>query len=120
MAIPLGEVDVIVRAAWLHDIGKVGMRNDILYKPGALTVEEREQAKRHAEIGGELLKKFPQFERGADYVRHHHEWWNGRGYPDGLAGESIPLGARILAVADAYARRAGRARGIAKGRGRSV
>ena len=102
MGLSVGEVDVISRAAWLHDIGKVGMRNDILYKPGLLTVEERELAKRHAIIGGELLKKFPLFEKGSIYVRHHHEWWNGKGYPDGLAGEEIPLGARILAVADAY------------------
>ncbi len=102
MGLSLSEVDVIARAAWLHDIGKVGMRNDILYKPGALTTQERELAKRHAAIGGELLKKFPLFEKGAIYVRHHHEWWNGKGYPDGLAGDAIPLGARILAVADAY------------------
>ncbi len=102
MGLSMSEVDVIARAAWLHDIGKVGMRNDILYKPGALTTEERELAKRHAAIGGELLKKFPLFEKGAIYVRHHHEWWNGKGYPDGLAGDAIPLGARILAVADAY------------------
>lgn len=102
LGLSAGEVDVISRAAWLHDIGKVGMRNDILYKPGPLTVAERELAKRHAVIGGELLKKFPLFEKGADYVRHHHEWWNGKGYPDGLAGDAIPLGARILALADAY------------------
>lgn len=102
LGLSLEEVDEISRAAWLHDIGKVGMRNDILYKPGALTADERELAKQHASIGGDLLKKFPLFEKGADFVRHHHEWWNGSGYPDGLAGESIPLGARILAVADAY------------------
>jgi putative nucleotidyltransferase with HDIG domain len=102
MGLSVSDVDVIIRAAWLHDIGKVGMRNDILYKPGSLSVQERELAKRHAVIGGELLKKFPLFDRGADYVKHHHEWWNGKGYPDGLEGEAIPLGARILAVADAY------------------
>jgi putative nucleotidyltransferase with HDIG domain len=96
------QVDIIEKAAVLHDIGKVGMRNDILFKTGALTVEERESAKRHAVIGGDLLKMFPSFEKGADYVRHHHERWNGSGYPDGLRGEEIPLGARILAVADAY------------------
>ena len=96
------EVDIIMRAAALHDIGKVGMRNDILFKPGALTREERELAKRHAALGGELLRKFPLFEKGAIYVRHHHERWDGTGYPDGLRGEAIPLGARILAVADSY------------------
>jgi putative nucleotidyltransferase with HDIG domain len=96
------QVDIIEKAAVLHDIGKVGMRNDILFKAGPLTVEERESAKHHAVIGGDLLKMFPLFENGADYVRHHHERWNGSGYPDGLRGEEIPLGARILAVADAY------------------
>ncbi len=97
-----GEVEIITRAAWLHDIGKIGMRNDILFKPSPLTSSERELAKRHSIIGGELLKKFPLFEKGAVYVRHHHEHWDGSGYPDGLSGEKIPLGARILAVADAF------------------
>lgn len=100
--LPAEEIDVIIRAAWLHDIGKIGMRNDILYKPGMLSPEEREAAKHHAKIGGELLTKFPLFEKGSVYVRHHHEWWNGKGYPDGLAGEKIPLGARIMAVADSF------------------
>lgn len=96
------EVEIIMRAAALHDIGKVGMRNDILFKAGTLTFEEREAAKRHAAIGGELLRKFPFFDKGAEYVRHHHERWDGTGYPDGLVGEAIPLGARILSVADSY------------------
>jgi putative nucleotidyltransferase with HDIG domain len=96
------EVDVIMRAAALHDIGKVGMRNDILFKPGTLTPAEREMAQRHASLGGQLLEKFPLFEKGAVYVRHHHERWDGSGYPDGLEGESIPLGARILAVSDSF------------------
>lgn len=96
------EVELIMVAAALHDIGKVGMRNDILFKPGALTREEREAAKQHAAIGGELLAKFPLFEKGATYVGHHHERWDGSGYPDGLRGEAIPLGARIIAVADSY------------------
>ncbi len=96
------EVDTIVQAAWLHDIGKVGMRNDILYKQTALTSQEREVARHHATIGSELLKQFPSFSQGAVLVKHHHEWWNGEGYPDRLKGEEIPLGARILAVADAF------------------
>ncbi|MBI5876942.1 MAG: HD-GYP domain-containing protein [Chloroflexi bacterium] len=96
------EIDIIHRAAFLHDIGKIGMANSILFKAGALTPEERELAKRHAAYGGDLLKQFPMFEKGAMYVRHHHERWDGRGYPDGLQGESIPLGARILSVADSF------------------
>lgn len=97
-----GQVDEIMLAAAMHDIGKVGMRNDILFKPGALTPQERELAKRHAKIGGDLLSKFPLFKKGSIFVRHHHERWDGSGYPDGLRGEDIPLGARILAVADSY------------------
>lgn len=96
------QVEVVMLAAAMHDIGKLGMRNDILFKPGPLTTSERELAKRHPVIGAELLRKFPLFEKGAVFVRHHHERWDGKGYPDGLSGEAIPLGARILAVADSY------------------
>ncbi len=96
------EIEIIHRAAYLHDIGKIGMANSILFKAGALTPEERDLAKRHAAYGGDLLKQFPSFDKGALYVRHHHERWDGRGYPDGLKGEQIPLGARILAVADSF------------------
>jgi putative nucleotidyltransferase with HDIG domain len=97
-----GEVDIVKRAAYLHDIGKIGMSNEILFKPDSLTPAERELAKRHAVLGAELLEQFPLFERGASYVRHHHERWDGNGYPDGLAGEEIPLGARILCVSDSF------------------
>jgi len=97
-----GEVDIVKRAAYLHDIGKIGMSNEILFKPDSLTPAERELAKRHAILGAELLEQFPLFERGATYVRHHHERWDGSGYPDGLAGEEIPLGARILCVSDSF------------------
>lgn len=96
------QVDEIMLAAAMHDIGKVGMRNEILFKPGALTSQERELAKRHAKIGGDLLSKFPLFKRGSVYVRQHHERWDGSGYPDGLKGEEITLGARILAVSDSF------------------
>jgi putative nucleotidyltransferase with HDIG domain len=98
----LGEVETVKRAAYLHDIGKIAMSNEILFKPDSLTPAEREQAKKHAPLGAELLSQFPVFQRGATYVRHHHERWDGGGYPDGLAGESIPLGARIVAVSDSY------------------
>lgn len=102
MGLSAAEVDTIVQSAWLHDIGKVGMRDDILYKQSNLTKEERESARQHASIGGDLLQRFPLFSQGSIYVRHHHEWWNGEGYPGRLKGEEIPLGARILSVADAY------------------
>lgn len=96
------QVEVITLAAAMHDIGKLGMRNEILFKAGPLTPEELELAKRHPIIGADLLRKFPLFEKGAVYVRHHHERWDATGYPDGLGGQDIPLGARILAVADSY------------------
>ncbi|MBI3912660.1 MAG: HD-GYP domain-containing protein [Chloroflexi bacterium] len=96
------DIEIIAQAALLHDLGKVGMRNDILFSPNLLNPEERKSAEKHAEIGGELLSKFPLFERGAGLVRHHHERYDGGGYPDKLKGDAIPLGARIISVADAY------------------
>lgn len=102
MGLGRGDVDIVKRAAYLHDIGKIGMSNEILFKPDALTPAERELAKRHAVLGAELLEQFPLFEKGATYVRHHHERWDGKGYPDGLSGEAIPLGARILCVSDSF------------------
>jgi putative nucleotidyltransferase with HDIG domain len=97
-----GEVEIVKRSAYLHDIGKISMSNEILFKPDTLTPLEREMAKKHAALGAELLSQFPIFERGALYVRHHHERWDGGGYPDGLKGTEIPLGARILAVSDSF------------------
>jgi putative nucleotidyltransferase with HDIG domain len=102
MGMPPAELDLLVPAALLHDLGKVGMESNILFKPGGLTPAERQRAQRHAAVGAELLSKFPLFEKGALLVRHHHEQYDGNGYPDRLKGEKIPLGARIIAVADAY------------------
>jgi HD-GYP domain-containing protein (c-di-GMP phosphodiesterase class II) len=102
LRLPANQVDAIARAAWLHDIGKIGMPDAVLFKPSRLTAAERELAQRHARLGGDLLASFSLFREGADYVLHHHEWWNGTGYPDGLRGKRIPLGARVLSVADAF------------------
>jgi putative nucleotidyltransferase with HDIG domain len=96
------EIEVIASAALLHDLGKVGMADDILFNPKLLNPNERKNAEKHAEIGAMLLSKFPLFEKGALLVRHHHERYDGRGYPDGLKGDAIPIGARIIAVADSY------------------
>lgn len=89
-------------AGLLHDVGKVGIPDGILNKPGQLTDEEFDVIKKHPVIGYEILKDMKQFAFVLPAVRHHHEQMNGRGYPDGLAGEEIPLDARIMAVADAY------------------
>lgn len=103
----LGLDDATVRttcyAALLHDIGKVGVSAEILNKPGALLQEERALVQAHVRIGYDLLRTVPALEAVAVAVLHHHEWYDGAGYPHGLAGEAIPLPARIVAVADAYA-----------------
>ncbi len=102
MRLPYDEVELIVTSARLHDLGKIGMDNAMLYKPGPLSSEEREEFQRHPSIGESLVGYFPAFGAGRDIVRHHHEHFDGRGYPNGKENEEIPLGARILAVADAY------------------
>lgn len=86
----------------VHDIGKIGLPAGLLEKPGPLTLEERRQMEKHSEIGERILAKVEDYAEIAKIVRHHHERWDGQGYPDGIAGEDIPLIARIIAVADAY------------------
>jgi len=93
----------------LHDIGKVGVRDSILLKPGPLTAEERDRIQAHAEIGGKCLREIEQrlgssnfLQMARDIAFAHHERWDGTGYPLGLSGETIPLAARIVAVADVY------------------
>ncbi len=102
-------VENIFHASALHDIGKVGIRDSILLKPGTLTPQEFETMKTHTSLGAEtleaVLKAYPNnafLHMGRDIARSHHERWDGSGYPDGLAGEAIPLCARIVAVADQY------------------
>jgi HD-GYP domain-containing protein (c-di-GMP phosphodiesterase class II) len=85
----------------LHDIGKVAIPDYILFKPEPLHAEERTLMRRHAVIGHEIVNAVPFLSDAAQIVRHHHERWDGSGYPDGLAGEEIPLLARIFAVVDA-------------------
>ena len=85
----------------LHDVGKVAVPDAILFKTGSLTVEEYSLVRRHPVIGTEILRDVDFLGEGKLVVRHHHERWDGQGYPDGLAGEAIPLAARVFAVADA-------------------
>jgi putative nucleotidyltransferase with HDIG domain len=90
----------IARGAFLHDIGKMGIPDSILRKPGPLTTEEREIMRRHCEIGYSVLERIPFLKEAAEIVLAHQECFNGSGYPRGLRGEQIPIGARIFAVAD--------------------
>jgi putative nucleotidyltransferase with HDIG domain len=96
------ERQTIERAALLHDVGKIGIPEAILLKPTQLEDAEYEIVKDHSDMGYRIVNAVPFLEDIAPVVRHHHERWDGRGYPDGLDGERIPLLARILAVADAF------------------
>lgn len=89
-------------AALLHDIGKVGIPDAILNKPGKLTSEEYELMKKHPEYGWAVLRQVPGMERASLLILHHHERFDGKGYPGGLKGEEIPIGSRIVAVIDAF------------------
>lgn len=94
-------VESIRVAAMLHDVGKIGVPDGILTKPGRLTVEEFGHIRRHPALGADILANITLFGHEAQLVRFHHERWDGKGYPDGLSGENIPLGARIIGTADA-------------------
>jgi len=102
-------IDSLVKAAPLHDIGKVGIPDHIYLKPGKLTADEFSTMQNHTLIGAKtlelVLEKHPDnqlIRTGIEIARYHHEWWDGSGYPDGLSGEDIPLSARIMAVADVF------------------
>lgn len=94
------EAELIVTAARLHDIGKIAIPEAILRKPSVLTAEEFTIMKWHAVRGAEFVENQREASRGMKIVRHHHERWDGSGYPDGLRGTDIPFGARLVAVAD--------------------
>ena len=101
LGLPGEEVDTIRLAARVHDLGKLGIPDAVLLKPGRLTPEERALMERHSELGYQILARFPEYRRGRELVRAHHERVDGRGYPQGLRGDALPLGAQIIAVADA-------------------
>ncbi len=100
--LPHDLAEEVILAARVHDVGKIGIRDAVLLKPGRLTDEEFAHIKEHPDIGARLTARFPDFSRGTRYIRHHHERWDGAGYPLGLKGQDIPLGARIIAVADTF------------------
>ncbi len=102
MGMSAQEQEHIYYVALLHDIGKIGIPDNVLNKPGKLTPEEREIIQRHPKIGSEILKNFTALEGIAEGAKYHHERYDGNGYCEGLAGENIPLVARIIGVADTY------------------
>ncbi len=102
LGLPSNMVELVVSAAHIHDLGKISIDNRILFKEGKLTEEERRQINKHPAAGAALAGQFNLFGAGADIIMHHHERWDGTGYPEGLSGEDIPLGSRIIAVADVY------------------
>jgi len=96
------EATLIEISARLHDIGKIGIPDRILLKPGKLSTEEMAVMQTHAQKGAELISKYKDFARGAAMIMHHHERWDGQGYPSRLKGHEIPFGARVIAVADSF------------------
>jgi HD-GYP domain-containing protein (c-di-GMP phosphodiesterase class II) len=86
----------------LHDVGKIGVSDGVLNKPGQLLPEEWDLMRSHVRVGRDLLANVPALGGVGDVVHHHHERWDGQGYPDGLRGEDIPLAARVVCVADAF------------------
>ena len=97
-----GEARVIAQAGLLHDLGKIGIPESVLQKRGPLTGEEWVVMREHPDVGARIVAPLEFFSQGALIIRHHHERQDGSGYPAGLAGEAIPFGARIVAVADVY------------------
>ena len=102
MGLDAGTIEDLRAAGRLHDVGKIGIRESILNKPDRLTNEEFEHVKRHVQIGLDILAPLFHIKTPLKFVEHHHERWDGAGYPHGLAGEDIPLGARILCAADTF------------------
>lgn len=102
MGLPGEEADLVETAGRVHDLGKVAMNPVLLTKIGPLTEEEWRLVRQHPVQGAAIVEKFAGYRGCAPLVRHHHERWDGAGYPEGLAGDEIPLGARIIAVADAF------------------
>jgi HD-GYP domain-containing protein (c-di-GMP phosphodiesterase class II) len=96
------ELEWLVHGALLHDLGKLGVANEILEKPGPLTEEEWKVVKRHPEVGARMIEPIEPLFGAVPVLKHHHERPDGTGYPDGLEGDEIPLAARIVAAADAY------------------
>jgi putative nucleotidyltransferase with HDIG domain len=92
----------LLAGAFLHDIGKIAIPDGVLLKPGPLSADEQAVMRRHSELGAQLLGQLPAFQGAIAVVRHHHERYDGGGYPDALAGEDIPLIARVFSIVDVF------------------
>ncbi len=99
---PRKRVRLLECAALVHDVGKIGIREDVLNKPGPLTSSEMDLMRRHPQVSREILRPVTYLQEALPDVLHHHERYDGGGYPDGLAGEAIPIGARIISICDSY------------------
>ena len=95
-------VEQISLSGQVHDLGKIGISDNVLRKPGALTASEWVEMRKHPETGAKILAKYSFYEDGVSEVLYHHKSWDGTGYPQGLTAENIPLGARIIAVANSF------------------
>lgn len=93
---------ITIEAARIHDVGKIGIKDDALLKAGPLTDDERAEMQRHSVIGADIVGNLGIYRHSSAIVRHHHERWDGKGYPDGISGEDIPFGSRVIAVADSF------------------
>jgi putative nucleotidyltransferase with HDIG domain len=102
LSVDAPDIELIRHAGLLHDIGKIGVPETVLGKPGRLEPAEWEAMRRHPLVGADIVAPLEFFSAGTSVIRHHHERWDGSGYPDRLRGPSIPLGARIIAVADVW------------------
>jgi len=102
MKLPSKEREIIKQASILHDLGKIGVRGSLLRKKGNFTASEFNEIKKHSQIGADILRGVQGLKDIVPLILYHHEWWNGKGYPSGLKGKDIPLGSRIISVADVY------------------
>ncbi|MGH2960533.1 MAG: HD-GYP domain-containing protein, partial [Solirubrobacterales bacterium] len=102
LELPIDQVETIADVALLHDIGKIGIPNEVLHEPGKLNDAQWEIMKQHPVIGERIVARIPGLESVAQAIRHEHERWDGNGYPDGLKGDTIPLASRIVLVCDAF------------------
>ncbi len=102
MSLPEDELELLEYVGLLHDIGKIAVPDAVLKKPGIFTEDEYLEMQHHPVIGAEIVRGIRMLGKGSSWIRYHHERWDGRGFPEGLKGDQIPLGARIIAAADAF------------------